>query len=350
MLSTTDYLRLLPKAELHCHFVSTMRMSTLVELAAAHDVPLKTDDLTALLDYTGLPDFLDVFNAAHRVLTTGDEIARVAYEGVEDAVRCGNLRYREYFVNPDNFAPYGIDYATLVDAMVDGFTQAESDFGVGFRIVAAINRALPASAAVAMVETVLAHPRDAVVGIGQDDLTPEFTEDPARFAEAYALAERHGLRRTAHVGETMTAAPHDVVDAIAALRLDRVDHGYRVVDDPDALARAQDSGIPFTCTPHSTVELSGWRFGPDHRIARMIAAGLHVSLATDDAVFFKTDIAREYTVALPQMGIGTTDAARIARAGFEAAWCDDDQRARLLADADGAIAALTGALGEEATR
>lgn len=350
MLTITDYLRLLPKAELHCHFVATMRISTLIELASKHAVPLKTDDLDALLDYTGLPDFLDVFNAAHRVLTTGDEIARIAYEGVEDAVAAGNLRYREYFVNPDNFSPYGIDYPSLIDAMTDGLTQAERDFGVGFRIIAAINRSLPAEAAVEMVEAVLAHPRDAVVGIGQDDLTPELTEDPTRFREAYKRAARGGLRRTAHAGETLNASPANVVEAIDVLGVDRIDHGYRVVDDREALSRAQDSGVPFTCTPHSTVELSGWQFDDQHRIARMIRAGLPVTLATDDTVFFKTDIAREYTVALPAMGFGALDAARIARAGFEAAWCDDSQRARMLADADGAIRALTAALDPAQSR
>ena len=350
MLSLHDYLRLLPKAELHCHFVSTMRVSTLVELAARHDVDLKTDDLDALLDYTGLPDFLDVFNAAHRALTTADEIARVAYEGVEDAVRAGNLRYREYFVNPDNFAPFGIDYPTLIDAMTDGLARAERDFGVGFRIVVAVNRALSPEQAVRLVETVVALPRDVVVGIGMDDLTPELTEDPLRFAEAYALAERSGLRRSAHVGETLSASPRNVLDAVEVLHVDRIDHGYRVVDDPDVLAAVAATGIPFTCTPHSTGMLSAWEFDDDHRIAQMIRAGLPVTLATDDAVFFKTDIGLEYTVALPAMGFGAADAARIARAGFEAAWCDDAQRARMLAEVDGMIAALDAALGEEASQ
>ncbi|WES62823.1 adenosine deaminase [Microbacter sp. GSS18] len=348
MLTLHDYLRLLPKAELHCHFVSTMRVSTLVELARTHDVALKTDDLDVLLDYEGLPDFLDVFNAAHRALTTGDEIARVAYEGVEDAVRDGNLRYREYFVNPDNFAPFGIDYPSLIDAMTDGLVQAERDFGVGFRIIAAINRSLPPQSAVALVETVLAHPRDAVVGIGQDDLTPEFTEDPLRFRDAYELAARAGLRRTAHAGETMNASPQNVLDAIEGLGVERVDHGYRVVDDPEALDAVAATGIPFTCTPHSTDMLSSWEFTPEHRIAKMIRAGLPVSLATDDAVFFKTDIGLEYTAALPAMGFGAADAARIARTGFEIAWCDDDEKQRRLSEVDGTIAALTAALAADA--
>lgn len=343
MLSETDYLRLLPKAELHCHFVSVMRPATLVELAARHRVQLKTDDLAVLFDYEGLADFLDVFNAAHAVLTTGDEIARIAYEGVEDGVRDANLRYREYFVNPDNFAPLGIDYPSLIDAMTDGLTQAERDFGVGWRIVAAINRSLPASAAVELVQTVLAHPRPGVVGIGQDDLTPEKTEDPLRFAEAYALAGRHGLRRSAHVGETLAAPPQNVLDAVEGLGVDRIDHGYRVVDDGAVLQRVREAGVAFTCTPHSTRMLSGWQFTPEHRIAQMIRAGLPVTLATDDAVFFTTDLGLEYTAALPAFGIDARGAARIARTGFEAAWCDDDQRARLLAEADGLIAALDAA-------
>ncbi|GAA1687687.1 adenosine deaminase [Microbacterium sediminicola] len=341
MLSTHDYLRLLPKAELHCHFVSVMRVPTLVELASTHKIELKTDDLDALLDYEGLPDFLDVFNAAHLALTTGDEIARVAYEGVEDGVRDGNLRYREYFINPDNFAPRGIDYPSLIDAMTDGLTQAERDFGVGFRIVAAINRSLSPETAVKMVETVIAHPRDVVVGIGMDDLTPEFTEDPLRFREAYELAQRHGLKTSAHVGETLNASPQNVVDAIETLGVDRIDHGYRVVDDADALACAVASGVPFTCTPHSTHMLSAWEFTPEHRIAQMVRAGLPVTLATDDAVFFKTDIGREYTHALPAMGLDDAQTARIARAGFEASWCDSAQRDRMLADVDAQILALS---------
>ncbi|MFT4306876.1 MAG: hypothetical protein QM604_08300, partial [Microbacterium sp.] len=210
MLSDTDVLRLLPKAELHCHFIATMRVTTLRELTAKHGIPLRTDDLEQLLDYTGLPDFLDVFHAAQQAMREAADISRVAYEGVADAVRAGNLRYREYFVNPDDFAQLGVDYPTLVDALVEGFGRAEREFGVGYRLIAAINRSRGPEAAVAMVETVLAHPHPAVVGIGQDYLTPELTEDPLRFRDAYALAERHGLRLTAHVGETLGASPRNV--------------------------------------------------------------------------------------------------------------------------------------------
>lgn len=345
-----EYLKLLPKAELHCHFVSTMRPETLVELCRRHNVALRSYDLEKLFDYTGLADFLEVFNAAHVALTTPEEIARVAYEGVEDAVAGANLRYREYFINPDNFinGAYGrantVDYPTLIDAMIEGLSRAEKDFGAGFGIIIGINRSLPAQSAVELVETVLEHPRAEVLGIGQDDLTPEKTEDPLRFQAAYQLAKAHGLRCTAHVGETMAAAPTNVRDAIEHLKVDRLDHGYRVVDDPEELAAAKATGLGFTCTPHSTTMLSGWQFTPEHRIAQMVRSGLPVSLATDDAVFFKTDLAREYTDALPAMGFGPREAARIARTGFEIAWCTPQQRQRMLSDFDGIERALRSTL------
>ncbi|MFD1722268.1 adenosine deaminase family protein [Amnibacterium endophyticum] len=334
-----ERLRRLPKTELHCHFVSTIRPATLAELAARERIELPHHDPSAPFDEGGLLAFLQVFDAAQAVLTRPEDVARVAAEGVADAVAAGSLRYRELFVNPDDLP---LPYPVLIDAMIDGLEQGRAEWGVGSRIVVAIDRSLPASSAVALVETVLAHRRAAVVGIGQDNLTADGAEDALRFRDAYALAERHGLKRTAHVGETMRAQPADVPDAIDALRLDRVDHGYRVVDDPDALARARDSGVPFDCTPYSTLRLSQWPFAPDHRIARMIRAGLPVNLSTDDAVFFDTDIGREYADALPAMGLDLEDATRIARAGFEAAWCDDDERAAMLAEFDAAVRAGAG--------
>ncbi|TIH36609.1 adenosine deaminase [Subtercola vilae] len=338
----------MPKAELHCHFVSVMRPERLLQLAAKNGVALKSDSVDTLLDFDNLVDFLDVFNAAHEVLVAPDDFATVAYEGVRDAVEVGSLKYREYFVNPLNFRARGLSYGFVMDSIADGLAQAKADFGVGFGLIAAVNRAHGPESAVDLVAEVAANPRDYVLGIGLDDLTAEGEEAPLRFAEAYELAGRHGLKRTAHVGETMAASPQNVVDAIQTLKVDRIDHGYRVVDDAAALAVAQGSGIPFACTPVSTRVLSAWPFDPSHRIARMIAAGLPVTLSTDDAVFFRTDIATEYRDALPPMGLAAGDAKRLARASFEAAWCDDAEKARYLAQVDAAFLALDHLLDPEA--
>lgn len=338
-----DYARLLPKTELHCHFVSTMSAATLIRLAQREGIALKTTDPATLFDYDGLADFLIAFEAATDVLRTPSDLAEVAYDGVRAAVLAGNLQYREYYLNPQYFAARGIGYRELLDPVIAGLRAAESDLGVGFRIVVGINRRESARAAVDLVETIASHPYDEVVGLGQDDLTPELTEDPGRFAEAYALAKRIGLKTTAHAGERPVDPPENVRIAMDVLGVDRIDHGYRIVDDPALLQRAKDSQIPFACTPISTTICSGWTLDSNHRIAAMVREGLNVSFSTDDAVFFRTDIGTEYTHALPALGLGREDARRIALAGVEGAFLDDTDKAALRARFTGQIEALDAA-------
>jgi len=347
MISFEDYLRLLPKTELHCHFASTMSADLFIELAAKHGVELPTTDPEELFDFAHLVDFLVAFRYAHDVLRDPEDFERVAYDGVAEAVADGNLRYREYYVNPQYFAERGLSYPEVIDPIIAGLARAERDFGVGFRVVVAINRRAGADDAVELVREMIAHPRPEVVGLGQDDLTPENTEDPARFAEAYALARAHGFLQTAHVGETDHATPDAVRVAIEELGCDRLDHGYRIVDDPAIVALARERGIGFAATPLSTTICSGWEITPEHRIRRMIDAGLAVNVSTDDAMFFRTDIGREYTEGLRLMGVTPDEAKRIALNGIDAAFCDEAQKERLRAEFRGAFLALDAALDPE---
>ncbi len=340
MISYTDYLTLLPKAELHCHFTSTMSVSLLLKLAKKYGAQLTTDDPDRLFDFRNLNDFLVAFRTAHDVLREPDDFAQVAYEGVRSAVEAGSLRYREYYINPQYFSQRGLSYRRLMDPIIDGLRGAERDFGVGFRLVAAISRHESAASALDLVRQVVDNPYDEVVGIGMDDLTPEGTEDPRRFAEAYVTARKAGLRLCAHVGETDAAKADDVRFAMNDLGCDRIDHGYLIMDDRDLVEMARDRQVPFAATPVSTVICSDWKLDPSHRIARMIAAGLNVTISTDDAVFFKTDIGREYAHALVAFGVQPTGAKRIALAGIEAAFCDEGTKRRMLAQFKAAFATL----------
>ncbi len=343
-MNVDDYLRLIPKTELHCHFVSTMSAAHLIALADREGVTLPTTDPEKLFDYEDLADFLVAFRAATDVLTTGTDLEEVAYNGVRAAVAEGALRYREYAINPQYFSPKGFTYRGLLDPIISGLRAAEADLGVGFRIIVGINRRDGASAAVDLVRTMIENPYPEVVALGQDDLTPELTEDPGRFADAYRLAKAAGFKTTAHAGERPVDGPGNVAVAMDVLQVDRIDHGYLIVDDPELTARARDSQIPFACTPVSTTICSGWTLDPSHRIAAMVREGLNVSFSTDDAVFFRTSLAREYQEALPALGLDLDDARAIALAGVDGAFCDDDTKAALHARFRGEIASLDAAL------
>jgi len=340
MITLDDYLRLLPKTELHCHLVSTMSAGMLIAQAERYGVPVRTTDPAQLFDYHDLRDFLVAFEAAHQVLRTPEELARVAYDGVRSAVVDGALRYREYFVNPQSFAEVGLAYQPLMEGVIEGLRRAEAELGVGFKVVVAIRKDVAPEEAVDLVRLVGDHPYPEVVGIGADYLTKEGTEDPARFEDAYRLAKELGLRTTIHAGETPSSSPDDVRAALDVLHVDRIDHGYRVVDDPELLARVVDERIPFDCTPVSTTICSGWPLDPQHRIARMIEAGVQVNVSTDDAVFFRTDLGREYREGLVALGVDAPTARRIALNGIDAAFCSDDEKAALRARFAGELLTL----------
>ena len=339
-----EYLRLVPKIELHCHVVAVLRPERLLGWARERGVALPSEDPDALFDYDNIVDFLAVFNAAHEVFRTADDFAVLAYEGVADAVADGNLRYREYYVNPDNFAHLGIDYPTVIDGLIDGLRRAEAEFGVGFGIVPAVNRSFSLETALALVETMAAHPRPEVIGLGQDDLRGDGQESPLDWAPVFERARELGLRVTAHVGELPSSCAGDVITAWDGLELDRVDHGYHVMDDPARVAEARERGIRFTVTPRSTQFLSGWPLDAEHRIAGMIIAGLHVTLATDDQLFFRTSLREEYEHVGLGMGFGPDVIEKIVLDAVDATWLDEGPKDALRADFRGQLRALRAAL------
>ena len=154
--------------------------------------------------------------------------------------------------------------------IVRAIADAEADFGITGRLIAAIDREAPPAAATEMVEWVLAHRREEVIGIGID--YREVDHPPEWFAPAYALARRGGLKTTAHAGE-FGMPWHNVRTALDLLKVDRIDHGYTVVDNP-AFARecAERGGVETVVRAVAADQQRGPRRGQGGQ-GRMRSAG-----------------------------------------------------------------------------
>lgn len=328
MADPVEYLRRIPKVELHCHLEGSVRAETAVELARRHSVTLPTYEPSELYDFDGIVEFLVAYVAVSRSIIDREDFARVTYESLEDQVRLGNLRYREMFFNPTNHYADGVSYDTCVDGVIDGIRAAETDLGVRCNLIVAINKSEPPADAVALVEQVIASPRDEIIGIGQDHLTPDNLETPQLFAEAYELAKRNGLNITAHAGEIDASTSADVAAALDLGCL-RVDHGYHILDDEAVVARARDAGVVFTGCLHSSALLYGWDDFTAHPIRTMIAEGLRMTFNTDDPTMLNTDLGKEYAEGCPKMGLTIEQAEEIALTGVDASWLPDDEKAEM---------------------
>ena len=335
-----EFLRALPKVELHVHLEGSVPAELAVKLARRNGTPLPASDPAKLYrPWASLADFLGTYQAVCAAIVNPGDFAEVAYEAQAEAARLGNLRYREIFFNPTNHP--SMTYKQQLDAILDGLAGAEKDFGVVGRLIPAINREQPASVATDLVAEVITHRRDEVVGIGLDH---DDSAGPAPlFAEAYALAGRNGLRRTAHAGEVHT--PSQITDSLDVLGCDRIDHGYLALADPAIMGRLRGDGTHITTCWSTCVAHNPGTSPAKQPVTEMVAAGLRVSINSDDPPMLGTDIGSEYVAAGTAMGWTREQAVAMTHAGLDGAWLDDSDRGALRRSFDAEIAALAGAAG-----
>jgi adenosine deaminase len=225
--------------------------------------------------------------------------------------------------------------------MIDGLRAAKTDLKVSCLLIPSIDRGLVSSSeAVEMVQEVLDDRRDEVVGIGLDG--PERAGPAERFVDAYQLAGRHGLKRTAHVCEDnqtlAEAPPANYLKCRDLLGCDRLDHGYNLLADEDMIRQARADGLYFTGCPVTSVKKNLIRRKASLRT--MAEAGLRVTLNTDDPTMFHTDIGDSYLSLDDSWDYGPDMAQMFSLNGVAASWLGEAEKASLWREFEQEIAAL----------
>jgi adenine deaminase len=331
----------LPKVELHCHVEGAIRPQTVVELAAKNGMKLPTDDPTELYRYHSLDSFLEILWLVQSLLADPDDWERAAYESLIDAAPHG-LRYREMFFTPARHLAAGQRLADIVAGLTRGIERAEAETGVRAMLICDIDRAFGPGPAMELVEAAVDLRRDGlaerVIGIGLD--STEKGVDPRDFADAFLLAGRAGFRRTGHAGED--TGPANIATAIGALRIERIDHGLAILDDPELTARVAEWRMPLNVCPSSNVVIAN-KFATlaEHPYRRMREAGLLATLNTDDPGMTDLDLGREYRSVAAALEMPWSEMCAVALDGVEASWLDEGEKRTMRADFEREIAAIT---------
>jgi adenosine deaminase len=327
---TPSMIAALPKVELHCHIEGTMRPGTVAELASSHGIALPAEDPTELYRYGNLTEFLDVFWLVQSTLVDREAWSRLAYESIVDGAAHG-LVHRETFFTPARHLVAGQSLADIIVGLDEGLGLAERETGVTARLIFDIDRDFGSELALDHVEQLVALLRtgapgvERVIGVGMD--STELGVDPASFADAYRTAADAGLHLTGHQGEN---SPAEVAArAIDVLGLERLDHGFSVMEDPALVARLADRRLPFTLCPNANVRINPDLFTDvaQHPFDAMRDAGLLVTLNTDDPALIDLDLTQEYHLTADAFGYSWEDLVELSTNAVEACWlADDDKR------------------------
>jgi adenosine deaminase len=324
----SSFLHAMPKAELHCHLFGTVRRSTFADLNERAGRPLTDEEIAGFYTRGEKPvGVLRVLRALDASLVRlPEDLYRLTFEYLEDAA-AHSVRHAEFSWNPTGTVHVSrIPYRQAQDAIVQAIRDAQARFGIQGRLIGAIDREASPEAAVEMVEWLLAHRCEEVVGIGID--YREVDRPPELFEAAYALARRGGLRTTAHAGE-FGMPWTNVRTAVELLSVDRIDHGYTVVDAPEFAAECARRGIVFTVAPTNSYYLRTLppeRWALDHPIRRMPGLGLRIHPNTDDPTLHHVTPTQAWAMMVRDFGFGLDDLRGFMLNGLDAAWIPQAQR------------------------
>jgi len=336
-----ELLRLLPKAELHCHLDGSLRPATMLELGHEHGKPMPMPDADSLREFMRvddarhLEDYLERFAITLSVMQTESALERVAFELAEDAAADG-VRYIEVRYAPVLNTREGLTLEQAVEAPLRGLARAEREHGVVGRVIVCSLRHMPLSTSQELAELAVAYRHHGVVGF---DLAGGEVGNPSRVhAPAFEYARSHDLPCTCHAGEGDDAG--SVREAIHVCGAHRIGHATRLIEDTSLTDYCNDRRIPLEICLTSNVQTRAARSYATHPFREYFDRGLNVVLNTDNRLMSGTTLTDEYVHAARSLEFTFDELAEVALNGFESAFLPYTERVRLIAQAREAIATL----------
>ncbi|OUZ12392.1 adenosine deaminase [Aeromicrobium sp. PE09-221] len=328
-VSLDSFIAGLPKAELHVHHVGSASPRAVAELAARHagDTPVPTDpgQLAEYFTFTDFAHFIEVYLSVVDLLRTPEDIWTLTYEVARDLVG-QNVRYAELTMTPYTSIVRGIAAEAYVEAIEDARRTAERDLGLTLRWCFDIPGESGIEAADVTLDTALRLRPEGLVSFGLGG--PEIGVPRPQFAPHFEQAVAVGLHSVPHAGES--TGPETIWDAVRHLRAERIGHGITAAEDPELLAHLTENHIVLEVCPTSNVRTRSTPSLDEHPLPAIVAAGVPVTINSDDPPMFETTLNHEYAIAADLLGLDRRGIADLARAAVEASFAPEEVRSGLL--------------------
>ena len=332
-----ELLRTMPKAELHIHIEGSLEPELIFALAQRNGVTLpyaNVEALRAAYAFTDLQSFLDIYYAGASVLLKESDFYDMAMAYFRRAAADRVVR-AELFFDPQTHTDRGVPMKTVIDGLTRACDSAQKELGVSAALILCFLRHLSEEAAFDTLEQALPY-RDRFIGVGLD--SSERGHPPEKFARVFARCRELGLHAVAHAGEE--GPPAYVWSALDVLKVERIDHGVRSVEDPALMQRLAATRMPLTVCPLSNVKLCVYETMAQHQLPALLDAGLCATINSDDPAYFGGYMNQNFIetfAALPQLGARA--AHQLAANSFEASFASDEDKRRWKTELDAVFAA-----------
>jgi len=322
-----DFIRGIPKAELHLHIEGTLEPELMFALATKHGVKLpyaSVEEVRAAYKFGDLQSFLDLYYAGCDVLRE-----RADFKALADAyfarAAADNIAHAELFFDPQTHTVRGVAMETIIAGLHDAMAEAKQKYGITSALILCFLRHLSEDDALATLEAALPY-KSKLIGVGLD--SGERGNPPSKFQRVFAKAHAAGLHRVAHAGEEGPAAY--IREALTLLEVERIDHGVRCDEDPALVNELVLSQVPLTVCPLSNKAL---KVTPDlatHNFAKLLRAGVAVTINSDDPAYFGGYLTENYVQTADALDLSVDEIIKVAENGVVAAFIGPEEKDALL--------------------
>ena len=320
-------LQQMPKAELHIHIEGSLEPELIFALARRNGVQLQypsVEALRAAYAFTDLQSFLDIYYAGASVLLKEQDFYDMTAAYLKRA-EADNVRHAEIFFDPQTHTARGVAMATVIN----GIHRACQDSPVSATLILCFLRHLSEEDAIATLEAALPY-RDKFIGVGLD--SSEVGNPPEKFARVFARCRELGLHLVAHAGEE--GPPAYIETALDVLKVERLDHGVRILEDAALTRRVAQAQIALTVCPLSNVKLCVFDRMEQHNLLQLLDAGLAATVNSDDPAYFGGYMNDNFIATFEALPLGLSHAQRLARNSFAASFLPAEEKQKYLAEVD----------------
>lgn len=309
LIATSAFVRQLPKAELHLHLEGSLEPELMFELAGRNNLELpyaSIEEVKAAYDFHNLQSFLDIYYQCADVLRTEQDFYDLTWAYL---LRCheDGIVHVEPFFDPQTHTERGIDIGIVFQGIQRALLRAEQELNITSGLILCFLRHLSEEQAIECLQQAKPY-LEYFIGVGLD--SSELGHPPEKFTQVFAQARALGLYAVAHAGEE---GPADyIVSALDALKVDRIDHGVRCIEDDELMKRLAKEQITLTVCPLSNTRLKVFSHMSEHNILKLLDKNIAVMVNADDPAFFGGYLMQNFDALIEHLDLTRLQAVKLS--------------------------------------
>ncbi len=330
-ISSKEFIEGIPKAELHLHIEGTFEPELMFEIAKRNHKQIKyssVEELKKAYSFNNLQEFLDIYYAGANVLIKEQDFYDLTWAYLTK-VHEQNVIHVEIFFDPQTHTDRGVSFDTVIKGIHNALEKGKEELGISFRLIMSFLRHLDEASAFKTLEQALPY-KNWISAVGLD--SSEVGNPPSKFERVFAKAREDGFITVAHAGEEGPSAY--IWEALDLLKVTRIDHGNRCLDDDKLVEKLASLQIPLTLCPLSNLELKVVTDLKDHPIVKMMDKNLLVTVNSDDPAYFGGYMNENYLGIAQALHLSKQQITELAKNGFKASWLTDQEKSSIIAKID----------------